>query len=203
MASFIVVPEFGVAYGRIPKVASSTILNAFAMALGRTTKRDSHALEWPIQPMCEVGRELHRFAVVRNPYARLVSYWARRRERFLRGHVVPPTAIPVTANTAFHEFLELALVGNPEEHPDSHVLPQAYLLDDGRWLDRIIRFEYLETDWYLLCQAYVRVPLLSKQLNRSTHGPWLGYYNQKMLDKVYELYETDFKLFGYQRAHAS
>lgn len=206
MAEFYLFEEFGVAYMSTPKVASSTILNAFAVARGWTTGEEAHALNFEKVDAGQVDpHEYHRFVVVRNPYDRIVSYWANTTgDNF---QYLSPAAFErgmegIHQGMPFFDFFQLAMQ-RPDGACNPHLTSLYHRTGEFSMLDRILRYETLDSDWELLCATYRRVPPLRRRLNASKRGPWLGYYNQKMLDQVYERYEMDFKMLGYRRAYAA
>lgn len=129
-----------------------------------------------------------KFAFVRNPFDRFVSYCAfmlREGDMFQR----QPQA-------AMRRFLF-------EEPPEHHILfqPQASLLlsDDGKTLlaDQVGRAETLQASYDAICE---RIGLPIRQLERvngSRRGDYRQYYDQALIDGVAQRYAQDLELFGY------
>lgn len=130
-----------------------------------------------------------KFAFVRNPYDRFVSYCAfmtRERGTFLQ---------------APQEVMEHLLFREPPEH---HILfqPQASVLvdDDGRTLlaDIVGRVENMQASYDEICE---RIGIPSRQLERvnsSKRGDYRQYYTTALADAVAKRYALDIDLFGYQ-----
>ncbi len=130
-----------------------------------------------------------KFAFVRNPFDRFVSYCAfitRERGTFLQ---------------APQMVMEHLLFREP---PEQHILfqPQASLLvdDDGRTLltDIIGRVEDMQASYDAIAER-IGIPTRKlEQVNSSQHGDYRGYYTSALVDAVAKRYSRDIELFGYQ-----
>ena len=129
-----------------------------------------------------------KFAFVRNPFDRFVSYCAF----MLRdGDIFQQRS---------REVMRRFLFGEPPEH---HILfqPQASLLvsEDGETLltDRIGRVEDMQGSYDAIC---ARIGIASRRLDRvngSRRGDYRHYYDQSLIDGVAARYARDLDLFGY------
>jgi Sulfotransferase family len=132
--------------------------------------------------------EYFKFAFVRNPFDRFVSYCAfmtRENGAFERD----PGA--VMRRILF------------EVRPLQHILfqPQYTLLvdDGGRLLaDLVGRVEDMQASYDAIC-ARIGIPSAPLgQVNSSRRGSYRDYYDQVLIDGVAELYRRDLDLFDYQ-----
>jgi hypothetical protein len=128
-----------------------------------------------------------KFAFVRNPFDRFVSFCAfvtRREGDFERD-----------AKRVMRHFLFAAPpMKNPVFKPQHHFLVGA----DGELLtDFIGRVENSQTDYDAVC---ARLGLPSTELERknsSQHADYRSYYDQQLIDGVAKLFGRDLELFGY------
>jgi hypothetical protein len=129
-----------------------------------------------------------KFAFVRNPFDRFVSY----------------CAFMTRANDAFNQrpqqvMREVLFRTRPMEH----ILfrPQHELLVDaaGALLtDQVGRVEQMQASYDAIC-ARIGIPSRPlEQVNSSRRGDYRQYYDQPLIDGVAELYRRDLELFDYQ-----
>lgn len=136
----------------------------------------------------DVFASYFKFAFVRNPFDRFVSY----------------CAFMTRANGAFkvspQEVMEHVLFRDP---PEAHVLfqPQYTVLvdGDGRLLaDEVGRVESMQLYYDRIC-ARIGIPgCVLEQVNSSTHGDYRQYYTPRLARAVAIRYARDLELFGYE-----
>ena len=129
-----------------------------------------------------------KFAFVRNPFDRFVSY----------------CAFMTRANAAF-ERNPGAVMRNIlfEVRPLHHILfqPQHTLLvdDEGRLLtDTIGRVEDMQASYDAICTRLGIPSAKLGQVNSSKRGDYRAYYDPELIAGVADLYRRDLELFGYE-----
>lgn len=128
-----------------------------------------------------------KFAYVRNPFDRFVSYCAFATSR--------EGAFQRDPRQVMRHFLAAP--------PTNHMVfqPQHTFLvgDDGELLtDMLGRVEEMQESYDAIC-ARIGIPTASLgRANSSRHGPYRDYYDQQLIDGVARLYARDLELFGYR-----
>lgn len=128
-----------------------------------------------------------KFAFVRNPWDRFISYCA------------------FISRTSGHfeqdpQGFMARMIHSPP--PLQHMLyqPQCALLtdDDGRLaMDFVGRVEHMERDYEHVCARLDLEPRPLEQVNSSRHRPYAEYYNPQLRDLVGRKFRQDIEMFGY------
>ncbi len=127
-----------------------------------------------------------KFAFVRNPWERLVSFYAYAR-RYLAG------TLPQLQETSFAGMIRLIDSGAAWLEPLHVLRPQS---DYARGADFIGRFERMGDDFSRICARLGLSAALSRR-NASEHGAYATYYNDWSRGFVAARYAEDIHEFGY------
>jgi hypothetical protein len=128
-----------------------------------------------------------KFAFVRNPFDRFVSYCA-----FMSRH----TGHFATAPRDYMKFIATV------ERPVEHILfrPQSEIIGDANgqlMIDFVGRVEHLQTDYDRICERIGQPSAVLERSNESTHQDYRSYYDDTLIGLVTDLYRRDLDLFGY------
>jgi hypothetical protein len=175
----LVLPEYRLAFLHVPKCGGTTVKQAIAKAVGLELKEFKRFRpRWSKEKILREGSGFLKFAVVRNPYDRLVSYW----EYNVRGvgcHEFPK-------QIGFREMVGVICNDIAEQrHVDIHYRPISQILTDDRGElipDIILQLETLEQEWTYLrrtVEKFCRLTLPSHldRAKRSDRKPYQQYYD--------------------------
>jgi chondroitin 4-sulfotransferase 11 len=200
-------PELGCLFVHIPKTAGNSIMRAFG--IGWENHMDLSRYRETLGP--EILAGCFKFAIVRNPWDRILSEYNFQRKKKQRADTVRLFLTKPDGTTrTFREWVEHALA-HPEEHqpkqwggktsPFIHRLsPQIdwVTLDDSIGVDFVGRMESLQKDIDTVCQ---RLDLPRKRLSRvnwKLHWHYSRYYDDTTRKLVGDYYERDIDSFGYR-----
>ena len=135
----------------------------------------------------EIFGSYFKFAFVRNPFDRFISYCA-----FMSRNNGQFEANP-------QAFMRFIIRDRP---PLQHILfrPQHEMLcdADGRLaMDQLGRVESMQADYDAIC-ARIGIPSLAlEQVNASRHSHYAEYYDDELRERVAAMYARDLELLGY------
>ncbi|TLF47250.1 sulfotransferase family protein [Halomonas urmiana] len=153
------------------------------------------------------GKDFYKFSFVRNPYSRLLScYLDRIQTRTSRPSREFRKALGRETFT-FSDFVTL-VCSQASKAQNSHWREQSDdILFDLVDFDHIAKFENLWDEMEFLSKKIfgdVREEMVNKSVNSSpkqtgSDSKLLEYYDQYLLDMVYDRYSKDFENFGYEK----
>lgn len=127
-----------------------------------------------------------KFAVCRNPYARLFSGWSFCRKQ-ARLHV-PFDYFVRNMGTYRAYWIEWHCIMPQLQH---------LLLDGIPIADHVCRFEHLDEDFDVIRKRLARPDLRLPHLNQSSRGPYREHFTRELQDIAFERFAADFEYFGY------
>ena len=162
------------------------------------------------------GQVAPMFAVIRNPYDRVVSEYFFRKQRYYRGD---RTAHLANLNKSFEEwtvstygegeFCTREFFNRNDIDFNSHNMvgdTLRWFISQTQWLcdengdllvDDLLRFENLDEDLALFFKKY-RIPAGLDHHNASSRrSDYRGYYSKETRELISEYYADDFQNFGY------
>lgn len=165
----------------INKNAGCSIERAFQWKLRDHTR--------PTDIIKEIGEEKwHRyfkFAVVRNPWDRLVSmYSAQKREKR-------------TGTASFKEWIECSWKCNYGGNSKQDQFHQMTTDNKEICMDFLLRFESLQEDFKYVCDK-IGVDLTLPHINKSDHQHYSNYYDEETIEFVRKWHKRDIEEFGYE-----
>jgi hypothetical protein len=144
------------------------------------------------------------FGFVRNPWARMVSWWSmiqnlgKSYERKTARGVEPGVVNRFLRSTAGYQDFEEFILRGMEEHRRLRRPQIDYLTAGDRRADFIGRTESFAAD-LRAAQERLGLPLLEPvQLNRSKHATYPTFYTDTTREKVAAAFASDIELFGYE-----
>lgn len=138
--------------------------------------------EYKAKLPADLYASLFKFACVRNPWERAVSYYFS-----------PHRQVAGYSREGFIAFLQSA-------PPMTYFLKERAdqpLVEVGRNFDRLIRYETLQEDFDAVCENLDLPRRTLPRLNASTRGPVRDYYDDETIDLVRTRFAEDVALFGY------
>lgn len=150
--------------------------------------------------------EYLRFSFVRNPWDRLVSWWAMiENGRDATGISESPNSFfgyVLENSRTFEEFILRCTDEIHDADGRKRIFRNQidYLVDenDRVMVDFIGRFERLQQDFDRLTKCLGLPGVELPRVNTSSHAVYTSYYSSAMAEKVGHLYARDIAAFGYR-----
>jgi hypothetical protein len=137
----------------------------------------------------EIWDNYFKFAIVRNPYDRFVSYCAFT-------NLNNPDFVKNPQSYMYRALLD------KKTHKSLWFIPQHEYItnEEGELIvDYVGRQEELENSYQHVCEK-LNIPFQQlDKINASSHKPYQEYFNDELTEMVYEYYKTDFINFNYNK----
>ena len=137
----------------------------------------------------DIFREYFKFAIVRNPWDRAVSYYIR--------HVSVDETFE--NKNSFEKWILSYEFLNKITPAVEVLIPQKLYITDEKGnllVDFVGRFESLEEDWKKVCQK-AGISASLPHINTSSHEHYSFYYNKKTRRVIADAFRDDIEMFGY------
>ena len=178
----------------LPKTAGTSI----SKALGLPTSRHVPAEDYFVSNPNKFAR-FFKFAIVRNPYDRLLSSYTFLRDGGMNPDDMQFSQAYVQPFESFEHFLIDGFTRSPETRAWVHFRPQSTFICDARGrnqMDFTGRFESIAED-YAQIAARLGKPGELPVVNRSSRGGYREAYTPVTIDIARRFYSADLETFGY------
>ena len=185
-------------YVRVPKSANSSIRKSIPS--GVESKVD-------ITRLGKLYPGYLSFSFVRNPWARLVSAYTEKirvegtqEEKFVGGVYKGLLAMDPSfrVGMSFEQFAEITC-GFSDQETEKHFKSQCYFLVRNGVVvpDFVGRLESMQEDWARLMEMGKLTDSIG-HWNKSRHGHYSEFYNERLKNMVADRYRDDIETFGYE-----
>ena len=199
-------PDLRCLFVHIPKTAGNSIMQAFG--IGWENHMD--LARYREQLGADVLADCFKFAIVRNPWDRILSEYNFQRKKKQRADTVRLYLHrPDGTERTFAEWVDHAL-SHPHDHPPKEwggktspeihrMSPQVdwISLDGKNGVDFVGRMESLQADFDAVCHRLGVPQKRLKRRNWKLHWHYSRYYDTATRDRVGKYYEKDIEAFGY------
>tara|TARA_R110002020_G_scaffold413902_1_gene623463 strand:- start:57 stop:788 length:732 start_codon:yes stop_codon:yes gene_type:complete len=155
--------------------------------------------------------EAHYFVTVRNPWDRMVSFWSYSRNSGTNlGKRYTQFMTKLANGLSFSDFVNIVCKERPIENEDNDndlFRPQMdYLVNDKNEvvIGDVLMLEDVKVNTDKMLKKYISEETLNtltgedfNVINKSDHLPYMEYYNEDLIDMVYEYEKEIIDLMGY------
>lgn len=182
----------------IPKTAGTSVLK---ILMGKKIRRDHLSYRVYQKAQSKIFNNYFKFCFVRNPYARLVSAFEYLKNGGNQNSDLYFKELIENHYPTFEEFV-LDFLNKDNVNTILLLRPQYLFVCDEKFeimVDFCGRFENIEKDINVVFNE-IGISKNLEKINASNKKNFQLYYlNDKVKEKVYELYSKDFELFNYSK----
>jgi hypothetical protein len=143
-----------------------------------------------------------KFAVVRNPYSRMVSWYHNLRHVYDVGeHRKAKTIARPERFDRFVKFQKNIYKGRETKRFQLWDTQKSFIFDRGKvQTDYIIKYENLQNDFDKFCKKYFGKTVQLDHIKKwGVQDDWQKHYNDELANIVYNRLREDFEEFGYKK----
>lgn len=197
-------------YIHIPKTGGNSVNRLFGV--GWENHKDAARYARELAPEQFAG--YRKFAIVRNPWDRLLSDYNYQRKKSRARDSKLALYDAAGRTRSFPAWVEAVLADPHRFAPASwggevsagihRWSPQVdWIAIDGRIVvDHVLRIEQIDEDWPAFCQTHALPAARLPRRNRRLHWHYSWYYDEATRDRVAAYYARDIAAFGYRFEHA-
>ena len=184
----MIIDKYKTIFIHIPKNAGASVAEFFSKQwVSLRVQPNKHDTAYQIKSRFpELYNSYSKFAIIRNPYDRMVSWYFYLKRNALKGISSEYDVIP------FEKWVE-------DPYKFCHFDDRPNFIDPQHsWVDEtvvILRYENLKEDLNRFFEEEIDLPWV----NKSNHENYLNYYNKQTLDIVYDRYKEDFEKYNYKK----
>lgn len=189
-----------IVFVHVPKTGGASILQ---LCLRHGIRIIDHDLRNPnyisLTRYRSLNPNIYSFAIVRNPWDRVVSSYHYLRKGGIKGEDMLDADRFVNQYRNFTQFVLNAFEAR-EILDQIHFRPQYKWISDERGVivDMVGRFEKLQTSFSKWCVAIGLPNYKLPHVNRSAHRSYKEYFNEQTIEVIRKNYRKDIELFKYK-----
>ena len=187
----------------IPKNAGTTLCRYLEEHAKGRQERKNNLQHIPLRDYAPLPEKYFKFAVVRNPWSRVVSFYHYQKEQ-AKTWPWPGQTLecgkprPIPWKESRERLLERSFRQMVLEDTQESSNMYWVTIDDQVKTDFIIRYENFQEDFEIVCEKLNIPGTVLNRLNTTRHAHYTTYYDNETRRFVEKLYADDIEYFGYK-----